>query len=358
MCSLTALAQISVDDLPAKTGLSYEALTKFYQSTVTTGENGGFDFKSSLFGIHKLFAGRRLELSSYYTSITGTAQRNTELSIGIMRNGSSDYTAVSGGLKYAIINKRDKSKANFFKQMQDDLKMPGANFNRAVQREFALILATSDTTRRKAERLAFQASLENFNESRQLSDLPTAIRDAVKADWIPIQNKYDSLSKAYDQKGLLTLSAQSGYDFAASSLSRTMAMLQYTKGLTGNADKPYQLDARANWVYEADTTIVNKSPSRQIFSISLGVNKTLLRTGDDDPFLEFELAADYTDIIEGTVYAGEYKSTKNGVATLRLHLTKEFTLPVVAKFDVEHANLLGFIQVQWNLEKSRSRGSD
>jgi hypothetical protein len=71
-----------ISNTPVKSGLSYEALTQFFQSSLSAGKNGGFDFKATAFGIKKLFSKKDLQLSDYYLNKTNKAARNLEISFG------------------------------------------------------------------------------------------------------------------------------------------------------------------------------------------------------------------------------------------------------------------------------------
>jgi hypothetical protein len=106
----------AIKNTPAKTGLTYSSLSQFIQSTVTSGKNGGFSFKSSFFGLSYLFGGKNDSLSSYYLSKTGWWQRNQELSVGVNKasSGNDQIALATVGYKVSVINHRDKSVVNFF----------------------------------------------------------------------------------------------------------------------------------------------------------------------------------------------------------------------------------------------------
>jgi hypothetical protein len=103
----------AVSNTPSSTGLTYATLSQYLQSTVTTGANGGFEFKSTLFGLKYLFSGTKKDsLSGYY--LTHTSDRNNEISLGINKASktSDQLSTITVGYKFAI-NHRDKSLVNF-----------------------------------------------------------------------------------------------------------------------------------------------------------------------------------------------------------------------------------------------------
>lgn len=366
ICQISVFAQYTPEkatkdalkDLPTKTSLSYESLTKFYQASVTSGDDG-YNFKSSIFGIHKFFAGRCVDLTSYYNSNVGMFERNTELSLGLKKNSNDKYNVLSYGIKYAIVNKGDKAKTNFFKLMLNDnqtaanMILAGEKYRAALQREFDAIDAKKiSAEEKKAERDKIEKATAKFAASKDINDLPEALRGLFKNEFTEIKKIYDSLSKSYDMKGVLTLNLESGYDFDSNKINTTTGTLRYVKGLA-EADKPLELDVQAGIKFEGDTSKQKADLGRSIMSMSLGFNKVLMRTNSDDPSIEVEISADYRNVLSGTVYQKEYKETKNGVIKLKIHISKQFTIPAVLKYDVEHPNILGFLQLQWNLETKK-----
>ena len=117
---------------PVSSGLTYSALSQYIQSTVTTGSNGGFNFKSSLFGLQYLFSGTKKDsLSGYYLSHTGA--RNQEISFGLNKASKTtdQLSTITVGYKIAI-NHRDKSIVNFEKMdtiLSEGIDLAGHSLN-------------------------------------------------------------------------------------------------------------------------------------------------------------------------------------------------------------------------------------
>lgn len=110
----------AISNSPVKATLTYSTLSQFIQATVTTGNNGGFNFKSSIFGLKYLFSGNNKDsLSGYY--LTHKADRNQEISLGVNKvsKNTEQLSTITFGYKYALINNRDKSKVNFYKIYKD-----------------------------------------------------------------------------------------------------------------------------------------------------------------------------------------------------------------------------------------------
>jgi hypothetical protein len=178
----------AIKNTPAKTGLTYSSLSQFIQSTVTSGKNGGFSFKSSFFGLAYLFNGKNDSLSRYYLSKTGKWQRNQELSLGINKTGSGNdqISLVTVGYKVSVINNRDKSEHNFFEDKVLSSGIDVADHSMAI----ADVIYTSD--------VAVRFVKSNFSGA-DLNNVLTAVDAERKAKLANIQSAKwttDDLEKA------------------------------------------------------------------------------------------------------------------------------------------------------------------
>jgi hypothetical protein len=358
-----------VNKMQPSSGLTYEALTKYLQSTVTTGKDGGFDFKSSLFSLKRLLKGDSLLPADVYKLTE--ASRKLEFSLGVHKGSSGDLNAVSTGLKYAIVNNRDRSKINFGNILENKLKTLNIVRGTALKLYDNFIQGLRE--KRTAGDSALAKRLEDGEEdslklyAKNQHDpryLPTVMRNYMDsvlqhdfktstADYIDhIQKAYNDEGKKIDKRGLFTISASSGYDCGSGRYSTTNVLLRYLKGF-GSTDKPLDLDAQAKYQWENDSIGKFGNLGRSFFATTLGLNKLLVRTNDDNPILEFEFAGEYDYISTGRYDAELGKQNKvMAVATFRVHISKETAIPITVKYDVDKHNLFGFLQLQWNLESS------
>lgn len=348
---------IVASDAPAKSSLSYEALTQFFQSTVTTENGGGFTFKSTLFSTSKLFSYKNLDMSNYFTSPQGTFLRNFEYSFGVNKDKNGSYSLLTGGLKYAIINKRDKGMHNFFSD-DDMLTRQLGSTNAQITKIYSdEIKATKlkDAKKGAQMELDFNTAVLKFTQSKNVTDLPKRVqdlRDSLLSTLITdLQNKYNVKLKELDSRSLLTLSINPGYHWNSKSLDSLNTTLQYVVGLNKTGKNPWFLDAQLSDILHHDT-INSQGLARNQIRYFIGGNKVLANDKDSNPLFETEFAFDFTHLTNKILYANDVRNSPKIDVIFRLHLSKEFTLPVTLKYDLKTPNLFGFISLQWNLEST------
>jgi hypothetical protein len=154
--------------------------------------------------------------------------------------------------------------------------------------------------------------------------------------------------------GLLTLSFNPGYAWNDRRFDSSTLVLQYLRGF-GNIQKPWNIDAQLRNYFLHDTTGKNKNLSRSVAVAYIGVNKILLDDDKLNPILEFEIALEDDYIHEG-LYANEEKNKISLDAILRVHISKELSVPVSLQFDLKRPQLFGFLRVDWNLEHGKKGG--
>ena len=351
-----SLVRIAATNSPGKSSLSYEGLTQFFQSSLTSGKNGGYNFKATLFGVRKIFSGKDIELSHYFLKPTPKIQRNIEFTVGLNKDKDEQLNILTGGIKWAIWNKRSKPDVNFFNDevLKDSLRKNGIIFQKASVIYKTEVNKNPDSVKLWNE---FIKALQEYNKSGDLNDLPSRFKATLDSlvpkllDPKKIQQRYDYLSKEVDKKGLLTLSINPGYNFNKSSFDTLAISAQYLKGF-GDNEKPWNWDVQLKHTQQNDSTDANKNNiNRTSYIGSIGLNKVLLIDDKLNPLIEFESQFEYTKIAQG-LYVDEDKDKITFNSILRVHVTKEISVPVTLKFDLEHPNLFGFFALQWNLEGS------
>jgi hypothetical protein len=345
----------AIANTPAKSALSYETLTQFFQANISSGKNGGFNFKSTLFGIEKFFSKDSLNRSSIY--LKDKIQRNLEFNVGLNKGKAEDLSLLGLGIKYALINHRDKSEYNFLSDLiikNNLLTIINARSNAIAAYRIEI---RNDETKKKELREAEK----KFHKSEDIKDFPQRVQDLYNgylkqhntnpSDLVKTtQDLYDLAAKKIDKRLLLTLTANPQYDFKISRFDSTYFSLQLLQGF-GNPNKPWNIDVKASHVFGHDSTKAKYNLSRYTFIGTLGLNKVLIFNSKLDPLLEFELAYELNDLY-GSIYQNENRLQPKFVSILRVHLTKEITLPLTAKYDKKNHNLFGIFRVQWDLESS------
>jgi hypothetical protein len=343
-----------IANTPAKSGLSYEALTQFFQANLSTGASGGYDFKATLFAIKKFFSKDSLNASAVY--LAQYYPRNLELGLGLHKgNNSSNYSLLTGSFKLAIINNLDKSTVNFAAEDNGALGrdidlITGAEFN-AFQQYNASI--AGDETKKKE----LAAATEKFKKSGDIKDYPQAMQDIYNKELLAngkdpasfsLKDEYDRIGKLIDKRGLLTLSFTPAYDYNLSRFDSTGVNLEYLIGF-GNYKKPWNIDLQGSAVFLHDSTSKKRDLGRSMYILKAGINKVLAYDSKLNPLIELELAYE-DDYIGNGLYKKENQNQPKIVNILRVHITKEITLPLTLKYDLKHPNLFGIFSFQWNLE--------
>lgn len=358
-----------ISNTPVKSGLSYEALTQFFQSSLSAGKNGGFDFKATAFGIKKLFSKKDLQLSDYYLNKTNKAARNLEISFGAHKGNNGDLNILLAGFKYAIINHRSKSDHNFtdYPELNKDLK----NVNNVISIATSLYQTEINSIKnnnniKQTLQNQFDLSLKNYNSSQNVNTLPARVQvimDSIidknfngqsTTDFFARPQKtYDEIAKKIDTKDLLTFSFNPGYDSKNSHFDTTFFLLQYLKGF-GDYKKPWNFDGQLKNQFSHDSTGARKNLSRSIGIGSIGLNKILINDEKLNPIIEFELAVEDDYIFNGS-YKNEDQNKFFFNTILRVHVSNQISLPISLKYDLKQSNVFGFFRVDWNLENSTKK---
>jgi hypothetical protein len=361
-----AVHRDSIARTPVKSGLSYEALTQFFQSSLSTGRHGGFDFKSSLFGINKLFSKKDLDLSDYYLR-EQKFSRNLEFTLGVHKDDDDHFNTLLGTIKYALINNRSKSDIDFtnipeisqaIRNMGDVLYKAELEYQSAISKE-------QNEERRSVKQKEFDNALKKYSATLKIKDLPAAMQHTldsiIRKEYgkepetfftIP-QSLYDIAAKKIDQQALLTIGISPGYAWSGRRLDSSTVFLQYLKGF-GNYKKPWNIDGQLMNRFLHDTTGTTKNLSRSVAVGIIGLNKTLVNDDQLNPLIEFELAFE-ADVVNSGLYTGEDRGKLNLNTILRVHISRELSVPVTLQFDLKHPQLFGFLKVDWNLENNKKK---
>jgi hypothetical protein len=404
----------AVANTPIRSALTYNTLVQYFQSTVTGGANGGFNFKSSLFGLKYLFSGTKNDsLSGYY--LTHWADRNTEISFGLnkAKKTNDQLSIITLGYKIAILNGRDKSVVNFAK-VDSGIGMGIDSANHAISRANHIYIGKSVLRLLRTESIAYA------DKNKAIS--AAEVMDASNRKWTDDQFKSIFKNTSIDTNGCVYLILEQKFNTAL----RSTATLQknYINGESlPSEDEEYKTIADS--VFSSlGTTYAKLHKNLQdeydryakkiekgdllTFSINLGYNiqyhhsdssslairylkglgnykkpwnidfQAILVSLQDSSAnprnfahnkLKFILGANKVFALDDKsnplleselaaeydkVISGRYSRERKDVFTFNLitniHLSKEFTLPLTLKYDVKKPNLFGFLSLQWNLE--------
>ena len=358
---------------PVKSYISYKTLSQFFQTAVTTGASGGFDFKSSWWGIKKLFNGDPYE--KFFSTSTGKFERNFEVSLGVHKNKQGSYSTMTGAIKYSPINNRSKADYNFFTDTAFQkvlLKQHDVLFaaNKVYREKY--INGVSDTAQKKANRAKIDSAEKKFSKSHKYSDLPdefnsimkTLIRSdfgkSISPDSVAklSQKAYNDAAKKVDMGSLLTFSFNPGYDYNMKRFDTTSFTVSFVTGLWKNTDKPANLDLQGQTLFNHDTLGTVHNLSRFELVAKAGISKTLVNDAKSNPIIEVEGQFEDDNHLNTPLYKNEQNNTITFNAVLTFHLSDQLSLPITLKYDLKKPNLLGIFNLTWNFENSKSTTKD
>lgn len=361
--------QVKIDE-NSRSGNFKDIITSFYQLTTKdlTGDEKSIGFNSTLFAI-KSKVDPNLLLDVNY--ITHTFSRNFQFNFKIDLDKAYKYNGFTGGIKYAIINNRDNTMANF---SGTPLDTRYTNLIGILNIEQAQILANivgSPAITNKAKELELlQDAVDEILDNKKLSLSPaagsycaqilTAINPKILAlgytdsNGILIGNRdqlmtnlndlVESYYKQLQSKGLLVLSTDGTAD-EVGKFNKASFELTYLKG---NSEAWNEIDLRAKLTY-ADTLQTGQLP-RFGFNAKAGWN--LKFGGNSKKQNDFEIKAtfEYNNILK-SILPNEKKETFLANADFRFRLNDNFWIPITIKYDIEKSNFLGFLNVTYNFDQ-------
>lgn len=323
-----------------------DRITQFYSAAVksnfVSGEDGKFEFKSSLFGLKKLFD-PDLDIDTTY--LRRQFLRNFEITAGLTFGEDQKLDGFRPALKWALINRRDRSENNFYLDFKDEHSLIARALDSAGN---AAIDKVKEDPQRRND---IFASMDKFNETRNLSDLDEMLRDEVflrlsKPQLDSLQTMYDVRAKEVDRGVLVTLDA--GWDITRAQKDSIFAGLGLFKGVGHGRD----LVIKSRFGLK-DTSATSFEFDRITWNNSLGLDLVLVRAGDQS-LIEGNLNVEYDRVLRGLA-DDEDRETFNLSLTLSAVISEDISLPITVKWDPENGNLFALLDLQWTLKPIKKK---
>lgn len=348
----------------SKSGNYKDVLHNLLQLTTrnVSNEIKSLELNSTLFNI---MYGSDLNDISDLTIMKSTFLRNFQINAKTNFNSDFKYQGFSGGLTYAIINGRDKARLNLtvgkvnyskeselfrlkFIKIQAKLA-EGLNIN--SQELLQLNEASQDILDGKeidaTKNPYYEKIIDAFDK---IEHTETGIEEKKLKDGIAYlkqikKNEYDNI----ESRPLWTLSMDGSTNtegkFNQASIS--------TIFLKGNSKSKYEFDIRSKIIYS--DTVANQHLPRMDFKATVGINLKLGKDKKNSSFFEIKPYFEYNSILKETSsnlnIASENIKNKFILNTeLRVRLTENLWIPLTIKYDLDHANVLGFLNVTYNFE--------
>jgi len=334
-----------------KSGNYKDVLTSFFQLAATdlTGKNKSFEFKSTLFGI-KLRADSTLIVDTNF--IKQTFYRNLQFEMKLNVDNNIKPQTFTAGIKYALLNRRDKALADFRgKEIGDRI----GNYMKNIEQIQVEYLQSESFQNKSSEDKAqaikeLDAAINKFHQDQDLESLPKDFEDFfrnfLKANsYTVLQKGIDSAYKEIETKPLWTVALNSttnNFNHAIDSVSFETVFLQ------GGVSDVFEGDVRANLTYK-DTDSANDD-YRMVFNGKAGLNFNLFKdVKTKKSLLEIKPQFEYNRILKGLV-PNEEEERFSANAEVRIRITDKLWIPLTVKYDIKNKNLFGFLNVAWNMD--------
>lgn len=346
-----------------KTGNSQDVLISFFQMALNdlTGKEKTFRFQSSLFGL-KAKTDPTLFVDTNF--LRQTRARNFVFTIAPSIDSSFRFKSNTVGVKYALINDRDKAIFDFALPSEDEWN----RVHTASLQEYARALpgGVTDPKYKLARNFFLDVEEdEDGNKRTPLSQVPDDFQRILQNNlnqsnsfrFSSFENFRDTLAGEYaalaryvENRPLWTVDANFAHDRNAT-FSKVNFNSEFLKGLFKNSRKSnLELNLRASLDFDDDTTSGKPTDlNRQILSFAGGFNWIVTKNRRSQSMVELKGALSYNNIFKG-IYQGEERSKFLAEGTFRIRISNDFWIPFDIRYDPESGDVFGFLSVRSNFD--------
>ena len=337
-----------------KTGNSQDVLISFFQLALNdvTGKEKTFKFQSSLFGL-KAKTDPTLFVDTNF--LKQTRARNFVFSIAPSIDSSFRFKSNTVGVKYALINNRDKAIFDFALPSEEEWNV----VHTTSLQQYARTLPNGVTEPKYKLARNFFLDVEedeDGNKRTRLSDLPEDFRiilqdnlDASRSFRLSslenfrdtLAGEYAALAEYVENRALWTVDANFAHDRNAK-FSKINFNSEFLKGLLKNTSRSnLELNLRTALNFDDDTaTLFSIDLQRQIFSFAGGFNWIVTKNRRSQSVVELKGLLSYNNIFNGR-YPGEDRHKLIAEGTFRIRISNDFWIPFDIKYEPESGNVFG-----------------
>ncbi|TKC12350.1 hypothetical protein FA048_01650 [Pedobacter polaris] len=375
------LAQNSRNDLAValidgeKTANSKDILTNLFRASIDNllGKDRTYSLNSSFLGFYEIFH-KKQELP--YERLRVLKQNSFNL--GLTGGDQNNITKISTGFTFSVINdtdiKSEKKMGEEFSKLDHDV-----DIYITLYRQVLSYLQRIDTTL-KSDVFKIQSLNKSWSDAsnkHDFSNLSPQIELALKnADFIKslrsdanittlelqgairevlsgkdiLYEEYQRIAKIYAQKLLWTLAPSVNYD-RVNKQGEYILGSNLTFGLwKKTAQKPWEFEIKTQFKIANDSTLTQSNYNDKPLSLSVGLNKVLLKNKEKESAMELKVFTQYNHQF-GSTPSLQREDIFTFNTTLRVNVYKSFWLPLTLKYDVKNGNLLGLFTLTANLDK-------
>lgn len=353
-----------------KTGNSQDVLISFFQLALNdlTGKEKTFKFQSSLFGL-KAKTDPTLFVDTNF--LKQTRARNFVFSIAPSVDSNFKFKTNTVGVKYALINNRDKAIFDFALPGEKEWNM----VHSGSLQEYARTLpgGVTDPKYKLAKNFFLDVEEdEDGNKRTPLSELPEDFQIILQDNLAKsrsfrlssfenfrdtLAGEYAALAEYVENRALWTVDGNFAHDRNAK-FSSINFNSEFLKGLLKNSSKSnLELNLRTSLNFDDDTaTHFATDLLRQTFSFSGGFNWIVTKNRRSQSVVELKGAISYNNIFKGA-YTGEDRNKLIAEGTFRIRISNDFWIPFDIKFEPGTGNVFGFLSIRSNFDWLKSATS-
>ena len=342
-----------------------DVLTPLFRAGINNllGDKHSFSFNSSFYGIDSIFSNqpRNAKTEKYL--------RQNSFNIGLTGDTLNRITKFSGGFTLTILNKRDIKYTDF-------------------EDKYALRLQLT----KRIESLLRRAAMDYYPDEDSKSIVRTSLNDAFDAHDFknvdPLVTKvlkdpatvnailvlagpkagitgemvkemidellngkdvasdyFKEVLSIYERKPLWVFRPTFSYDRINKQGEYAFETI-FTVGIGKLNEKPWELEVNSKFLISADSTIKSANYKNKPLSLSLGVNKVLIRNENKESQMEFKFFSQYYYKV-GAYVGRRDEFTLN--STLRVNVFKSLWIPITVKYDPKNGNVFGFFSITANI---------
>ncbi|WP_417940192.1 hypothetical protein [Flavobacterium sp. RS13.1] len=342
----------------SKSGNYKDILSSIFQlgTTNLTSDNKSIEFNATLFGIKSIFNSHILE-DKYFKR--ERFSRNLQFNAKLNLDEQFKYNGVSGGITYALINKRDKDVADFtntvlefdWSFLADELSAIQSKFAEEITNS-AVDISVEINSLDVATKILINKEFDKIDKSNiYFEKIITEFEKRNKSIKLKnyVENLHllkDNLYSEIEKKPLWTVSLLGTTNDKGDNKKVSFGSI-FLKGF-----KHFELDIQSKLIYS--DTLINNSLKRIESKSSAGVNYKMFKRNEQSVF-EIKLYMEYNSILKNQL-ADEKKNTFLASSDFRLRVTDDLWIPLTIKYDIEKSNFLGFLNITYNFGNSDSNG--
>jgi len=358
----------------SKSGNYKDVLASVFQLAARNfvGEDKSLEFNTTLFAL-KLKANPEINRDVFF--VNETFSRNLQMNFKAYFNDEYRYMGFTGGITYALYNGRDSkivkmndAFVNIFNQIDADLNTAQQAIGSTIVREniskaerTIKWAALSNAKEAILNNITVTDSLTNAYKSTMLAGTYNNTQNLVNsggAQVTTLQGASLYLNEAADlfyeelkSAPLLTF-AVDGTSNEDGKFNRASAALIYLQGVKKS---DFEIDIRTKFSY-SDTLQV--SMPRKLFEAEAGINFILgrrsgalsvMKDTTRKSFFEIKSYMEYKTVINNRL-TDEEEHNFSANADLRLRIAEDLWIPLTIKYDIENANVFGFLNISYNFE--------